>query len=341
MSTSSIWRQHVLSTVREDREPASGGAARGHRGFPFLSGPSGWRRQALETIALLAVLAIGQRRVSSGADISGLPHPYWLPVLLASCQYGAAGGMIAAVAASAAYVLELSPQSAAQDFYAYARTAALQPAMWFATALVVGGLRNLHMHQYAEVSEQLAASRRRAADLCDGLEKAVSEIGALERRIAEDASSLSAVARALGRIDMRDRRSAAASLGEAFRVGAGAASLVVYLRGPEGYAPVLAVEEGAIRPAASTLTVPAAAVDAMIADGAAPAADDGEGGGVGRRIVIAVPPSGAADERLAALVCTLDGSQDPRPFRRRAEDLARMAATVLAACPDSSREGSA
>ena len=341
MSTTSIRHQRVFAAPEADREPASGGAGRGKRGVAVLSGPSGWRRQALETLALLAMIAIGQRRVV-GADLSGLPHPYWAPVLLASCQYGVAGGVIAAAAASAVYVLELSPQSAAQDFYAYARSAALQPAMWFATALVVGGLRSLHMHQSAELSEQLAASRRRAADLCDGLEKAVAEIGALERRIAQDASSLSAVARALAKIDMRDRRTAAASLGDLFRVGAGAASFVVYLRDAGGYAPVLAVVDDIPRPTASMPTVPEADMDAMIADSAALAMATGEGGEpVPKRMVVAAPPVAERAERLAALVCTLDGSQDPRAFRRRAEDLARLFAAVLAACPDPSRGGRA
>ena len=163
---------------------SDGGVARGGRSLLKLISLAGWRRQILETFVFLAVIAVLQRRLFGAEEIPGLPHPYWLPVLLASCQYGVRGGMIATVVASVVYLFGLSPQSAAQDFYAYAGTVAVHPAAWLATALVVGGLRNLHIHQYAELADELAASRRRASDLGDGLERATAEINALERRIA-------------------------------------------------------------------------------------------------------------------------------------------------------------
>ncbi|RBP07131.1 hypothetical protein DFR50_12961 [Roseiarcus fermentans] len=333
MSTTSIKLERLFA-LRGASEAAPGAETNpGARAGP---GPfAGWRRQALETTAFLAVIAVGAHRLAGDADLAGLPHPYWLPVLLASCQYGVSGGMIAAVVASGVYVLGLSPQSAAQDFYAYARNVAVQPAMWLATALVLGGLRSLHLHQYAELSEQFALCRRRAADIGDGLEQAVAEINALERRIAEDAGSVAAMSRSLAQIDLSDRRAAAASFGELFRAGTGTATFVLYLRVGGGYAPVCAVERDAPCPTAAMATLSEADMESMIAEGARRGVVAGEGDAFGpRRRIVVAPPSGVGGERLAAIVCDLQESQDLRQFGRRAEDLASALATLLAACPN-------
>jgi hypothetical protein len=101
----------------------------------------------------------------------------------------------------------------------------------------VGGLRDLHIHQCAELADQLAASRRSASDLTDGLDRAAAEINALERRIAFDMSSVAALPRSLSQIDMSDRRAAATSLGELFRVGAGIGTFTIYLKESESYTP--------------------------------------------------------------------------------------------------------
>src|SRR3981081_1398444 len=58
-----------------------------------------WRKRVMETFAFLAVIAILQHWLFGVAEIPGLPHPYWLPVLLASCQYGMSGGRFATAAA--------------------------------------------------------------------------------------------------------------------------------------------------------------------------------------------------------------------------------------------------
>ena len=137
-----------------------------------------WQRLALETLGIVAVIAVAQRNLFGDAEFPGLPNLYWLPVLLASCQYGVAG-LIATVVTSAVYLFGLSPQSAAQDFYAYATNRRdRNPRAWLATALVFGGLRSLHLHQYSEMADHLAVYRRRANDLSEGLEQATAEINA-------------------------------------------------------------------------------------------------------------------------------------------------------------------
>jgi hypothetical protein len=316
------------------------GTARRRRSYLKMHSLAGWRRQAAETLVFLAVIAVLQRHLFGSAEVLGLPHPYWLPVLLASCQYGVRGGLIATVAASLLYLFELSPPSAAQDFYAYSGMVAIQPAAWLATALVIGGLRDLHIHQYAELADQLAASRRRASDLTDGLDRAAAEINALERRIAFDMSSVASLSRSLSQIDMSDRRAAAASLVELFRVSAGIGTFTVYLKEGGSYTPVWALEENSPRSTKSMTPIPSSAMESMMVESARRGITDDSGGSESgaRRYVAAAPPSGTGFGPLAAIVCEVQESQDSAQFHRRAEEFGRMFATVLQACPNPASE---
>ena len=248
MSTTSIKNSFVVTESTKDyREDGSdGGAANQEPPLLEILSLTGWRKLVLETLAFLAVITLLQHLFPGNGEIPGLPHPYWLPVLLASCQYGVTGGAIATVAASVVYFFELSPPTASQDFYTYAGIVTVQPAAWLATALVLGGLRNLHIHQSRELADQLAASRGRANDLSNGLERAAVEINALERRIAIDMGSVAALSRAFSQLNMSDRRSAALSYGELFHVGTGTPTFIVYLRVADRYVPVWAVEDDTV-----------------------------------------------------------------------------------------------
>jgi hypothetical protein len=298
---------------------------------------SGWRKLTLETLALLALMAFLRHWFFGVTQTPGMPHPYWLPVLLASNQYGVSGGMIATVAASAVYLFELSPQSAAQDFYAYAGMVAIQPTAWLATALVLGGLRSLHIYQTAELAEHLAECRRCASDLADGLERAAAEIASLERRIAIDTSSVAALSRSFSKIDLSDRWAAVVSFGELFRVGAGATTFTIYLKSPDGYVPVFAIEGDATLPTKSINALHPTIIDAMTNENTGCGAMSGveSSDPSTARHVVPIPPSDVSTQPLAAIVCqALRPSQDVRQFRRRADELSRVFATILSACPD-------
>jgi hypothetical protein len=347
MSTTSIKSSFAVPAfTRESSEAAdyranAGGAADQEPRLLELLALAEWRKLLLETFVLLAVITVLQRWLFGASGMPGLPHPYCLPVLLASCQYGVSGGMIATASASAVYLFGLSPPSAEQDFYAYAGMVAVQPAAWLATALVLGGLRNLHIHQTKDLADQLAACRRRANDLSNGLERAAAEVNALERRIAVDMSSVAALSRSLSLIDMSDRSAAAVSYGELFRIGTGTATLAVYLKEANGYVPVWAVEEDAVRSTKSMEALPSATIEAMMMEnaGRAESGDDGESEPGTACHVVCVPPSDAGSEPLAVIVCDLHPSQDARQFRRRAGELSRAFATILQACPDAPLEG--
>ena len=292
---------------------------------------AGWGRQALEALVLVGGVAVLQHRFPDIAEVTRLSTLYWIPVLIISVQYGVGGGIIATVAASALYLLWLFPQSAAQDFYAYGRMVAIQPAAWLATALVFGAIRSLHIHQYSELAEQLDVSRRLESDLCDGLERAEAEIGALERRIAVDMGTVAAFTRSLSVLDISDRRAAAGGLAELFRIATGAGTFAVYLKEEVEYVPVCAFEEHSPRPTISMEPLSAQAVAAMLAVGARSAAGDGDEERLGR-FAVSVPPGAIGAAPLAAIIGELKGTQNSKQFRRRAEDLGRLFATLLSAC---------
>lgn len=343
MSTTSIEGRFVYPAIPRACEKGAGYGAGDRReertqpGLLAILSLSSWRALILETVALLVLMAALRHWVFDVIQIPGMPHPYWLLVLLASSHYGVTGGMIATAAASLVYLFELSPQSAAQDFYAYARMAAVQPTAWLATALVLGGLRSLHIYQTAELAEKLAACRRCATDLADGLERATAEIAALERRIATDTCSVAALSRSFANIDLSNRRAAAASFGELFRIGAGATAFTIYIKDSNGYGPVFAVEDDAIRPTKSIATLHPTTIDAMVNEneGCRATAKPGTSQSRTGRHVFLIPPSEVGTEPLAAIVCqALRSSQDEKRLHRRTDELCRAFATILSACPD-------
>lgn len=230
---------------------ASGDDARTEHERPLaeMLSMSDWRSFVPETAGLLALLWLADAAYPAGLAAPGMPHPYWVPVLLMSCQYGVMAGLFATLAATAAFCLGgLPDRSAAQDFYAYAAVVAGQPCAWFGAALILGGLRTLHIHHQSQMREELGHTRRSAEDLADGLERAVGEIARLERRIATDCSTLTSFIHSLSKLDMSDRTSLADGLVGVIRHGVGATTFAVYLRSGDTLEPLLAVENGASLP---------------------------------------------------------------------------------------------
>jgi len=272
------------------------------------------------------------------AGLENMPHPFWIPVLLMSAQYGIMGALFATMAATGVFFAsELPPQFASQDFYAYAGKITVQPCAWFAVALVLGGLRTLHIHNYGELQDRFDETRLAAKDLADGLEDAISETQRLEQRIAADSSTLASFLHSLAKLELRDRRSLAASIADVIRYGVGATSFTIYLKSAYGMEPCLGVEDGigvastALAPVPFHLTrelrgeAPATASDA--ATGTAPDR------GVGTLHWAPIRRSGSG-ETVGLVVCTrLQPSRDPVIAVRRLNEVCCVLAVLLSACP--------
>jgi hypothetical protein len=292
----------------------------------ILSLTDAWRfvPEALGLIALIWLARIWLADAAAGPGF--MPHPFWIPVLLLSGQYGIMGGLFAALAATAAFFIGgLPEQSAAQDFYDHAAIVAAQPCAWFGTALVLGGLRTLHMHQEAELREQFEQTGLMAEEMADGLERAVSEIARLEHRIATDHGTLAALLHSLAKLEVGDRRSLLASIADVIRFGVGATSFAVYLAGPRGLEPCVGVVDGASVAPAAIPPLPAARGDDSARDASA--------------MPLRAPIGLADGEPTGLVVCTrLHPSRDPNIADHRLNEICRVLAVLLSACPAPVRE---
>jgi hypothetical protein len=297
------------------------------------------RRFVPETIGLLLLIGVARAWWMQEIPLAGgMPHPFWIPTLLMATQYGMMGGLFAAIAATAALFLGgLPEQSVTQDFYAYAAAVAAQPCAWFAAALVIGGLRTLHMHRAAEVEERLRQTTAMAEELGDGLEHAAQEVDRLEQRIAADGSTLWALLHSLGKLDGRDPRSLLQGFVDVIRYGAGASSFVIYVNEASGLRPCLNVVDGIIGSAEAPEAVaagPGSGWDETSAQGLA--ANDEHGS-------LPMPfwtPVHAADGSLmAAILCTrLQPQRAAASARQCLRDIGRLMAVVLDRYPESGRK---
>jgi hypothetical protein len=292
---------------------------------------SDWRRFIPETIGLLVVISLARTQLPSGlASLGNMPHPFWIPVLLMSGQYGIMGGLFATLAATAAFFLSgLPAQSATQDFYAYAGIVAAQPCAWFGTALVSGGLRTLHIHHQTDLQERLDQTGLAAADLADGLERAVSEIERLEHRIATDSGTLARFLHSLAKLELSSPRALVASVADVIRYAVGATSFAIYLKGARGLEPCLGVEDGSRVPAGLLSPALLREIHSGVTD-VAPGVNGDDRARAPRWAPISL--AGAA-EPVGVVVChRLLPSQDPAIAVRRLNEVCRVLAVLLAAC---------
>ncbi|HTI80385.1 MAG TPA: hypothetical protein VL614_08025 [Acetobacteraceae bacterium] len=205
-----------------------------------------WHWFVSETLGLLAIVMLVRPLLPDGLAGDGtLPHPFWIAVLLMSAQYGVMGGLFAALSASTAYLLDgLPAQSAMQDFYGYAGVVAVQPCAWCATALVLGGLRTLHIHSQTTLEDQLDQTSLTADALADALQSALREIDRLEQRIATDTTTSASLLDSLAKLDISDRRTLLTRMAEVIRWGVGATDFMICLGGLRGEKPYLVSKDG-------------------------------------------------------------------------------------------------
>jgi hypothetical protein len=336
MSAGSLFRPRPAaekgSGLASGRAPVHWFHSTRERSLTEMMSLSDWRWFVPETLGLLIAISLARSLLFSGSAGPGnMPHPFWMPVLLMSGQYGIMGGLFAALAATAAFFISgLPAQSAAQDFYAYASIVAAQPCAWFGTALVLGGLRTLHIHHQTELQERLDQTGLAAEELADGLEGAAGEIERLELRIASDGSTLTSFLHSLAKIELSDRRSLMAGIADVVRYGVGATDFVLYLNGAHGLEPCLGVEDGA-RLNLDAIAQPTPSLLQEIRKGVAGADPPASSDRVARTPPYWAPIrlAGVA-EPIGIVVChRVQASQDPATAVRRLQDMCRVLAVLL------------
>jgi hypothetical protein len=209
----------------------------------------GWRRYVPESIGLVLLLVLADHVLFDGSRYAWVAQrPFWIPIILISGQYGLAGGVFATLAATLAlYSSALPSQLATQDYYAYSRLVVAEPTAWLACALILGGLRSLHIFHAAELRQQRDEALHEAEIVGRGLTEAMTEIGRLELRIAGDTQTVAAMGHAFGGLDAADGARLSASIAEVGRIVVGAADLTIYARTAQGFAVLAIVGQGAPR----------------------------------------------------------------------------------------------
>lgn len=130
------------------------------------------------------------------------PHPFWALVLLVTVQYGSAEGLVAAVAASMALYLGAMPaQEIDQDLYAYLFEIAVRPALWLATAVVLGELRMRERRRTIQLAEKLQETETRERTLAEAYRQIVETKDNLEARIAGQLKTVFALYKAAKAIE--------------------------------------------------------------------------------------------------------------------------------------------
>ena len=204
-----------------------------------------WKRFIPETLLICALVVAVDMLFFGGDRFAGFRFsPFWIPVLLASAQYGLIGGAFAATAATVAlYAFVMPAQGAHQDFYDYASMLVEQPASWFGVAIVMGGLRTLHIHKDAQVRRSLAETEERLSTCVLGLSRATAEIESLERRIATDTGTVSRLLRGIATLDSSTQKALANSIGPLIADALSASTYTFYVRTSYGLEPIFAVDE--------------------------------------------------------------------------------------------------
>lgn len=130
-------------------------------------------------------VAIEQLWLAPTTFASLQPHPYWLPVIALSLQYGTSDGLLAAfMSILISLVTGWPTQGVEEDYYAYVIRAWAEPIGWIIVAIVVGEMRGRQRLSFAQLERDLAESQKKAQTIATFSRDLESKVGRLERRLS-------------------------------------------------------------------------------------------------------------------------------------------------------------
>jgi hypothetical protein len=143
------------------------------------------RNALIETASFLAAAVVLQWWLLEPGTLAGLkPHPFWIPVVLVSLQYGTIDGIVAVAACIATQWLLGWPQSADEDYLAHVSRTLGEPVLWLGAALVIGEFRLRQIGEIEELRAELGEAVRQRDTLAGGLVGAHDRIRRLETELA-------------------------------------------------------------------------------------------------------------------------------------------------------------
>jgi polysaccharide biosynthesis protein PelD len=150
------------------------------KGLPVLP-PVG----ALIELAILMVIIVAIDWAFPALGFTSLePSPFWLPVLLLSLQYGTVAGLVAAAAATAAYVFNgVAEQAVGENFFSYLLRIWALPILWIGVALVLGQFRLRQIAEKQVLRQDLAKRTAEANHLTGYANDLAARCRRLEREL--------------------------------------------------------------------------------------------------------------------------------------------------------------
>lgn len=161
---SNVWNSGENLKISEIVRSPFGSRARVHPTAP-------WGVSLLLIFALLLLVELALPGPARLASIN--PHPFWIPVILLSMQYGTTGGLAAALTGIGLTTLIGFPgREGGEEFYEYANRIWRDPILWLGTSVVLGGFRSQELYKFETLREKLAIAdgqRQSIAQLCNQL----------------------------------------------------------------------------------------------------------------------------------------------------------------------------
>lgn len=211
------------------------------------------RRSSFIALAEVIVLFTGLLAIDwlwfNGDMYTGVtPHPFWIPVVLLSTQYGIRGGLIASFFSTLLFIIFIAPpQTGVLDFYANATNRLLMPTQWFLCSLALGSIRSLQMIHIAMLTKEKNEAISAAEIVSDALDRAVSEIERLELCIAGETRTVSMILRCLSNLDIRGPVEMIKSFAPVIDYTLAGSSFTIFLAHGADLFPVAGMKNGAMR----------------------------------------------------------------------------------------------
>ncbi|MDR7038075.1 MULTISPECIES: hypothetical protein [Methylobacterium] len=143
-------------------------------------------RGKYEACFLFLLLMIIEWIIPGPASLAQIaPHPFWIPVVLLSVQYGSGTGLaVAALAAGLSWMAGWPPQTSQEDFYTYSLRVWREPVLWILCAIVIGGLRNRQIRERLALEERLRITEEQRDTIAGFCHELQEHAAVNERRAA-------------------------------------------------------------------------------------------------------------------------------------------------------------
>ena len=188
-----------------------------------------------ELAVLLGIVVALELFFQPGLIVELKPHPFWIPVLLVSLQYGTIDGLVAVAASTVAVWLLGWPQPHPnEDYLGYLSRVWNEPLLWLGAAILIGEFRLRQLSELRGLQARVVGLEKERELLKGEVVDSRSRVRFLETHLAagipENCAALIEACSEGGKIGSQDLERALVTIGEV-ALGAETLSLFQYVNG--------------------------------------------------------------------------------------------------------------